>query len=269
MGRAQQRRALPEPPPGLVVALRGGDGIHQSAPRALRTQAQVHAPDHAISRGILERAHRAPHDAGPEVVAVDLAAALVSVVHEDDVHVGAGVELPAAELAHAQHHQRAGLAVGAQGPPVALGVVVRGLGEGHLEGGLRQLGQLPGGDLDVRATEARRPQLSKRDAHLLGPHLTAQVPLNGFLFREVAHGGQEPRHGVRALTLRSPALVLDAPEGRELPIVHRRERRIRRGEQQREAPRTGIFQQCFGPLGVDGARQGQRIVGGGHRRFAV
>ena len=60
---AQQRRALPEASPGLVVALGRGQGVDERPSAAFRTQPQIDAPDHAVGGRLSDARDGAVHHA--------------------------------------------------------------------------------------------------------------------------------------------------------------------------------------------------------------
>ena len=103
-----------------------------------------------------------------------VAPTVVAVVHEDEIDVGAGIELEAAELAHAEDDQPRSAAVGATRLAVPLGDVIGGFANCDLERRVREEAELAGGALELRAAELDGQELTQGDARLFFPDGAAQ-----------------------------------------------------------------------------------------------
>jgi hypothetical protein len=104
--------------------------------------------------------HGAPYDSRVKVVRRDLTLCFVAVVNEDDVDVGARVQLQATQLAHAEHAQLDSLPVGAQRRSQAGREVLGGLGQRHLDDRIGQLGELARGFGELGAAQLGRQHLA-------------------------------------------------------------------------------------------------------------
>ncbi len=83
----------------------------------------------------------------------ELTLTLVGVVDEDDVHVGARVQLISAQLPDAEHDDGRWRAIAAQRSPKALGDAAFGLAERRVEGRRCEITELAGSDLDAGAAQ--------------------------------------------------------------------------------------------------------------------
>jgi hypothetical protein len=153
--RLQQRLELPALGPPVVVGDVRLEGPHQRPRFALGAQVGVDLPEFGFQAGLVEPAHHQHREPGGDVdgPARFQAGALVALRHEDDVHIADVVELAGAGLAHADHGEFGqpdllhGIDTGggdgaADHPP--------GHGEGRFERGGREMGELPGDEVESR-----------------------------------------------------------------------------------------------------------------------
>ena len=157
-----ERLTLPVAGPVAVVVAEERHRARQRPGAALGPQVGVGAEHHAAGRLVVHDPEQAAGDADG-LVAVEL----VAVVDEQDVDVGGVVQLRAAELAHADHHQclrerarRREVARHAAGGRVGAGQPQRGG-----QAGVGQARQLPADRRQVRPAE----QVAQRGAGELPP----------------------------------------------------------------------------------------------------
>ncbi len=228
--------ALPRPAPRLVVALRGRERVHQRSARPLGPEPQVDPPGDAVLRRLVERRDHPLRD--PREVLVQRVRAgrrgprddeaVVGLVEEHQVDVAARVELATAELAHADHGERARRPVrGDRRPEAGLGPRLR-LGERDLAADVGQVRELARGDVDVVARV--REELARRDPQLLAGRPAAQPAPDARAVREIADGrGGEAPVGAQVPGLPRPAR--QRQQGLGVRVDEGSERRVAADEQ--------------------------------------
>jgi hypothetical protein len=136
--RTEQRLALPDLGPPLVVLGVGGQRPHEGAGPPLGPQVGVDGQDGLVGHGAEEVLDHAGDRERP-VRHHGVVRAGQRVVHEQDVGVGGVADLAAAEAAHG-HHEEAGRH---RRQPLVPGDDLRGDADGGLEREVRHVRQLP------------------------------------------------------------------------------------------------------------------------------
>nr|ART39914.1 J420 [uncultured bacterium] len=226
--RLDQRVALPVAAVGLVVVLHGIEGHRQRSAGAKRTQAHID-PEHApVGVGFVQHADQPPRQAQEKFLVVERArpVAAASVLEgEHQVDIGREVQFVAAQLAHAQHHQRDRLALRVPRlanllhlPAVQIRerAVDTGIGECRQRGerfvNICPSGQVAPGDAQHFAL-AQHPQ---------------RLPQGGFIGQAGERGLHRRPHGGRVLRrLQTPAVdqIRQQPGMRQAQIGHEFTRR--------------------------------------------
>ncbi len=170
---SQERRALPEPPEGLVVALGRRERVDDRTAPSFGPEAKIDPENEAVLGHVVERRGHPLRDARPEVVEGDLGPvvgprrALVGVVEIKEIDVAPGVQLVAAELAHPEHREAHAFARrGARHAEASRGREER-LVEGRLDHDVGERRELGSRDVDVGAAGRWRQELAEGDADLL------------------------------------------------------------------------------------------------------
>ena len=282
--RPEQGRALPEAAEVLVVALRGGERVHERTAPSLGSQSQIHAPDEAVFGHLFERRGEPPRHAAPVVVERDWpgaaagGSAVVGVVKIDEIDVRAGVELLAAELAHAEDHEAPGRAARRQRRAEARRRRGDRLGERDLHGHVGEGRELTRGDVDVGAAEGRRQDLAQRDPDPLVAGRAPQLAPHPIDVVEIADAGADAHRQAGAIARGERAVVDEGAgdlgrgleRGREGGVGRREQHGDRvggaaAGEARREAGRGRGRS-----LGIDRLREGRdassSLHGDGARR---
>ena len=202
--------ALPVAAVLLQVVLEGVEAHHLRARLAERPQAQVHAVDEAVLRHRAEQLRHASAEPREVLLVLQRPRAVGLAVlgeQEHEVDVGREIELAAAELAHAQHHQLERCAVGAARHAVAGHERRTRAAAGGADADVGEQRQLAEHRLDV----GEPGEVAPRDAHQLPAAEAAQrghelVVVAGRIDarREVGFEFGFARHGVQALPAREP-----------------------------------------------------------------
>ena len=168
--------AFPVAPLFLVVALQGVKAHDQGAVVAEGAQAQVHPEDEPVGRRVADDLDQLAGQAGEEIVVrhrpVGPAGFAGAGIGEDQIDVRGEVELAGPELAQPQDHERLRAAVGAGRDPLrsalpavepGQGVIQAGFGQGGEVGGgfgeVGQAGEVAPGDTDhLPAAETAQPE---------------------------------------------------------------------------------------------------------------
>jgi hypothetical protein len=278
------RRPFPVLPHALVVDDGGIDRDGERRRRRVRPQSQIGAEDIAFRRAFLEQPHevaREPDIGGARPVAVVGSGG--GIVEQHEVDIRGVVQLPPAELAHAEHDEAAALAdrfrvrPGAVGRPVDAQLAALGRGQQQM-----RAGEVDGrvGQLRQRAGDAvERPEPGEvgggDDQRRLPLHLPQQRPHR--LPRRAGIGVAQRREGEVQRLVR-PAL--QQPEERQR-LALRQLRQVgavaAEAGEQRGAARAGgqgagrgvalgaLLHQAVRRLPVEGTRQAlRREFGLGH-----
>jgi hypothetical protein len=181
----QEGGTLPQAAERLVVTFGRRKRVGDGPLRALWTQPEVDAPHRALGRGDFEVRREPARYARPVLMQGERFAAVgrnrravIGVVEIEQIDVRAGVELPASELAHAEHDEGRRLAARGDGRTIPGGDVVLCFSQRHLDRCVGQIGDLEVRRIDIRPFQGARQKLARGDAELLvldpapetGPH---------------------------------------------------------------------------------------------------